>query len=279
MLHETSQMPMPTCFSLEGTKLGALEIEETTNQVDQLFVSSIEKAFKVLEAFGTDRRDLGLVEIIERTGLNKSAAQRFTHTLFRLGYLNKDASTRRYSLSRRVLESANNFLRVDPLVNRATPHVVELRRRLNARIGLGCLHGLSAIYLIALQSNQAAFSSAHPGFRIPLYCTTTGRILLAHREEKEARAIIERCERRQLTQSTVIDTDEIMTEIGRAREQGYCITDQEIRIGDINLAAPVFDGSGKAVAAIAVACSKSEWSREDLVKKVAPLVMETARSI
>lgn len=258
----------------------ALEMVKNTGEDDdRLFVGSVEKAFRVLEAFGADRRDLGLVEIIERTGLNKSAAQRFTHTLHRLGYLEKDTSSRRYMLSRKVLESANSFLRVDPLVIKATPHIVELRRQLNARIGLGCLHELSAIYLIPLQSNQAAFRTAHPGFRIPLYCTTTGRVLLAYRKKDDARAIIERCDRKKITPTTITDTDAIMTEIENVRTQGYCITYQEMRMGDINLAAPVFDGAGNAVAAIATACFTSEFSREDMMTKIAPLVMETARMI
>ncbi|PHR90572.1 MAG: IclR family transcriptional regulator [Blastopirellula sp.] len=259
---------------------GSMEmVKNTEKDDDRLFVSSVDKAFKVLEAFGTDRRDLGLVEIIERTGLNKSAAQRFTHTLHRLGYLEKDMSSRRYMLSHRVLESANSFLRVDPLVNKAIPHIVELRRQLNVRIGLGCLHGLNVMYLIPLQSNQAAFRTAHPGFQIPLYCTTTGRVLLAYRKPEEARAIIERCERTKITPTTITDTDAIMTEINNVRNQGYCITDQEIRIGDINLAAPVFDGRGNAIAAVAAACLRNEFSRKDMETKVAPLVIETARAI
>ena len=68
-----------------------LDSSEKSNQnKDRLFVESVEKAFKVLEAFRSDKVDLSLVEIISRTGLNKSAAQRFTHTLHRLGYLKKD---------------------------------------------------------------------------------------------------------------------------------------------------------------------------------------------
>jgi len=254
-------------------------VKNTKKNDDQLFVGSVEKAFRVLEAFDADRRDLGLVEIIKRTGLNKSAAQRFTHTLHRLGYLEKDASSRRYMLSRRVLESANSFLHVDPLVSKAMPHIVELRRQLNARIGLGCRHGLSAMYLIPLLSNQAAFRTAHPGFRVPLFCSTTGRVLLAYLKEEKALAIIKRCDRKKITPMTITDTSAIMNELEIVRSQGYCVTDQEILMGDINLAAPVFNGAGDVVATITAACSRSKFSRKDMAAKIAPLVMETARMI
>ena len=246
---------------------------------DRLFVGSVEKAFKVLEAFGADRRDLGLMEIVARSGLNKSAAQRFAHTLYRLGYLEKDPSSRRYMLSKRVLESANSFLRVDPLVNKAMPHIAELRRQIDARVGLACPHGMSAMYLIPLQSNRVVFRTTHPGHKIPLYCTTTGRVLLAHRGEEEARAFIESRDRPKVTPMTITDVERIMQEIARARARGYCITDQENRMGDINAAAPVFDGDGNVIATVVAACSKSEWAREEVVAKVVPLVMQTARTI
>lgn len=246
---------------------------------DRLFVGSVEKAFKVLEAFGTDRRDLGLMQIVARSGLNKSAAQRFAHTLYQLGYLEKDPSSRRYMLSKRVLESANSFLRVDPLVNKAIPHIAELRRQINARVGLACLHGMSAMYLIPLQSNQVVLRTTHPGHKIPLYCTTTGRVLLAHRGEEEARAFIESCDRQKVTPMTITDVERIMEEIRQVRAQGYCITDQENRMGDINAAAPVFDGDSTVIATVVAACSRSEWARKEVVAKVAPLVMQTARAI
>lgn len=246
---------------------------------DRLFVGSVEKAFRVLEVFGPDRLDLGLVEIMSRTGLNKSAAQRFTHTLHKLGYLKKDEASRRYSLSRKVLESANSFLSVDTLVNRATPHIIDLRRQLDMRVGIGCLHGSNAMYLIPLQSNIAAFRTAHSGFEVPVYCTSTGRTLLAFLPDQEIRDIVTSCERQQHTPFTIIDVEEIMSEITKVRNNGYCITDQELITADINIAAPIFNSKGQAVATVTASGSRSKWTRSELETKVAFLVMETARAI
>ena len=224
---------------------------------DRLFVESVEKAFKVLEAFGSDRLDLGLVEIIARSGLNKSAAQRFTHTLTRLGYLKKDKSSRRYSLSQKVLESANSFLSVDILVNKATPRIIDLRHQLNMRVGMGCLHRQNAMYLIPLQSNKTAFRTAHPGFKVPIYCTSTGRVLLAFRPDAEAREIIEGCDRQKHTPFTITDVEVIMHEISVVQKKGYCITDQELITADINIAAPILDSKGHAIATVTASGPKS----------------------
>jgi len=253
--------------------------EKSEKDNDRLFVGSVEKAFRVLEAFGPDRLDLGLVDIMSRTGLNKSAVQRFTHTLHQLGYLKKDDASRRYSLSKKVLESANNFLSVDILVSRATPHIIDLRRQLDMRVGIGCLHGHNAIYLIPLQSNIAAFRTAHPGFEVPVYCTSTGRTLLAFLPEHEARDIITGCQRQKHTPFTITGIEEIMSEIAMVHTNGYCITDQELITADINIAAPIFDSRGQAVATVTASGSRSKWTRSDLETKVAFLAMETARAI
>jgi len=254
-------------------------IEKNREKNDRLFVRSVEKAFKVLEAFGPGLLDLSLNEIISRTGLNKSAAQRFTHTLHCLGYLKKDASTRRYSLSQKVLKSANSFLSVDILVNRAMPHIIELRRQLDMRVGMGCQNGDSAMYLIPLQSNKAAFRTAHPGFEVPIFCTSTGRTLLAYCQRDDARDIIKSCDRKKYTPFTITDVEKIMVEIELVCQNGYAITDQELIIADINIAAPIFDSRGNAVATVTASGSKSKWTRNDLKTKIAVLVMETARAI
>ncbi|WP_428543033.1 IclR family transcriptional regulator domain-containing protein [Profundibacter sp.] len=66
------------------------------------------------------------------------------------------------------------------------------------------------MYLIPLQSNKTAFRTAHPGFTVPLYCTSTGRVLLAFCPKEEAKDIIENSDRQKHTPFTITDVDLIM---------------------------------------------------------------------
>lgn len=70
----------------------------------KLFVPSFEKGLRILETIGRADHSLSLVEIVQRSGIHKSAAQRFTFTLAALGYLEKNPSTRRYGLGAKVVE-------------------------------------------------------------------------------------------------------------------------------------------------------------------------------
>src|SRR5688572_23729816 len=60
----------------------------------RLFVGSVEKGMRVLRAFYNQSTPLSLTEVAERTGLGRSAAQRFIYTLKALGYLRQDPKTR-----------------------------------------------------------------------------------------------------------------------------------------------------------------------------------------
>lgn len=246
---------------------------------DRLFVDSVQKAFQVLEAFSAQVPDLSLTELAQRTGMTKSAVQRLTHTLTRLGYLNKGDASRRYRLSPKILESANSFLTVDPLVNRAMPHIMALRRLTSMRVGMGCLRGDHAMYLVPLQSNQVAFRTANAGFSVPSYCTSTGRVLMAFLDPAEARGIIEASDRKQHTPFTKTDPDEIMQELQKVIHQGYCITDNELVFGDINIATPIRDPSGRVAATVTASGPKNNWPFERVVHEVAPLILEAAQAI
>lgn len=246
---------------------------------DPLFVDAVEKAFRVVEAFSARAPELSLTELCKATGMNKSSVQRFTHTLTRLGYLDKCEATRRYRLSPKVLESANDFLTVDPLVNRALPHIMELRRRVAMRVGMGCLRGEHAMYLVPLQSNQAAFNTANPGFRVPSYCSSTGRVLLAFLDPDEARRIIMASDLKMQTPFTITDVEALMAELRQIVNRGYCITSNELVLGDANIAAPIRDATGRAVATVTASGAESAWDRSRLVAEVAPLILEAAQAI
>lgn len=254
-------------------------LENSTSKDDRLFVESIRKAFSVLECFGSERRDLGLAQIIEITKLNKSAAQRFTHTLLQLGYLEKDPATRRYMLSCSVLDSANSFLSVDPLVNKAEPHVIELRRQSNLRVGLACLHSQWAMYLIPLHSNRAAYTTAHPGLKVPLFCTASGRVLLAYQNEQKSYRLINEADLQKYTHTTLTKVEAIIDEIKKVKLRGYCITNEEFRIGVINASVPIFNENGQITASLTAAGSKNEWTREAVESQVIPMLMEASQAI
>ena len=62
----------------------------------RLFVGSMEKGMRVLELFNEHPMPLSIGDIAEKTLMGRSAAQRYVYTLHQLGYLNKDAESKKY---------------------------------------------------------------------------------------------------------------------------------------------------------------------------------------
>ena len=250
-----------------------------TKNGDNLTIGALEKGFRVLDAFSTSHPELGLSEIVGLTGLSKSSAQQYTHTLHRLGFLDKIPQSRRYTLAHKVLRHAHAFLSTNRLVERATPHVAELRRQFHNRVGFGYHDDTEVIYLIALQSNRAVYATAHPGFRIPVYCTATGKCILAFLPEDQAQDIINRSDRVKRTDMTVVDPEEIMEDVRLARAQGYATARNEFNPTEINISAPVFNISGTPVGAIATTSHSIDGDNAQRAEELIQALLEATRAI
>ena len=244
-----------------------------------LNVKSLHKAFAVLEAFRANERFLSLGELAAATGLDKSAVQRFTHTLRALGYLEQDPATRRYALGRRVLDLAFGFLKNHPLIERAAPIVADLRRATRERVDLTLMDGDEVLYVFRMQSKRETFAAALIGRRVPLFCSAGGRAILSHLDEKDALRRIERTERPAFTPNTKTDPAKIMAEVRKARRQGYAMQVGEWRPAELVIAAAILDPSRAPLGAVHVAASLSEWTAEDFEQRMAPLVTNAAGAI
>ncbi len=242
-----------------------------------LFVGSVERGMQVLEAFDEGHLQLGLNDLVERTGLNRSAVQRFLHTWETLGYLYKDGTTKRYQLSPKVMGLGYNFLRGERLVEVATPFLLDARERTGNSVYLGTLFDTSIIYLIRLPQRLLLLEGTLPGRRVPAFCG--GRAFLSCLSDPEILEILHRSQRTLITPHTITDVDAIMREVALVRERGYCISQQEQLVGEIAVSAPVLDRKGTPRAAVYISARITEWPAEKVAAELAPVVLETAGMI
>src|SRR5688572_6654577 len=116
--------PMSTAKSrarLAGSK--QREHNAEGKSADPLMVMSVEKAFRVLAVFGQGHRTLSLSQVAIAAKMDVSSAQRFTHTLVKLGFLRKDSETKRFELTSKTLDPGYHFLSGLRIVNVATPYL------------------------------------------------------------------------------------------------------------------------------------------------------------
>ncbi len=246
---------------------------------DNLFVGSIEKAICILYAFGDGRGELRLNEIAQITGLGRSAAQRYTHTLCSLGLLQKLDTGPVYRPAPRILDFSFIYLRSDPLVEIATSHLVEANKVYDETINLSRRQDGEMIFIVRLPGQGGSESHSLPGGRMPVFCTTAGRSILSHLNDDEAKRIIESNDRTPLTPKTITDIDDIMMLVRQAAKDGYSVADEEGQLGLITVGAAILDRAGYPVAAVNMAALRRNWTIAQVRRKLGPLVVDTARSI
>lgn len=251
---------------------------------DTLFVGSVEKAFSVLRAFRKGQRDLGLrdlslSQISKLSGLDKSASQRFTNTLVELGYLDKDPHTRRYRPALNLIDLYYTYIVSNRLAEIAMPRLIEASKAYGTTVNLCEPAGTEVIYTIRIPHEKAFFRATVPGRRMPAYCTAPGIAILAHRPEEEVEAILAASDMRPITEWTVTDPAQVRSRIHDARRDGYAVSVQQSLIHEISTAAPVLNSEGRAFAAVQIPTYMPRWTPEMAHEKIAPLVIETARTI
>lgn len=244
---------------------------------DPLFVASLQRGTQILEAFDSNTRSLSLSDLVKITGLNRSAVQRFLHTWESLGYLEKDAATKRFDLTPKVMCLGYNYLKGQRLVEIATPTLLEMKKRVGNAVYLGTLYETDIIYLIRLPQRYLMLESTLPGRRVPAFCG--GRAILSCLPEQEVEDLLRRSTMEKITPHTILDIEANMAEVAKARKLGYAISTQEQLVGEISISAPVVASNGRPVAAVYISANLSEWSLDRVQEKLVPVLLEAAGSI
>ncbi len=242
-------------------------------------VLSVEKAFRVLTAFDAARPTMSLTQLAEAIDLDRSATQRFTHTLEQLGYLRKDPATKHFELTVRTLDLGYHYTRANALMDRAMPYLQHLSKTTEETINLTVRDDTEIVFVSRFLSRHVLNTDVIVGTRMPAYCTAPGLAMLSALGREEARDILLRSDRRRFTSSTTVDMDALMAKLARATDQGYATAFDEFYQGDLSIASAILDRAGRPVAAINVAVSGARFTPEEAESQFSPLVVAAALSI
>lgn len=253
--------------------------EAAPRRDDPLMVNSVEKAFRVLSAFGRRHQTLNLSQVAAETGMDVSSAQRFTHTLAKLGYLRKDAQTKRFELTPKTLDLGHHYIRSSPLVDRAMPYLMHLSKETEETVNLTVLDGTEIIFVSRFLSRYVLNTDVIIGTRMPAYCSAPGVAMLSRLPEAEALAILDASDLRPHTPSTVFRREDLIEKLRLSAARGYATAFEEVYLGDASIAAPILDPRGRPEGAVNIAVSCARYSREEVAAKFSSLVIAAAHAI
>lgn len=247
------------------------------------FSQSLERGLAVLSAFRSGRPLLGVSELGRDVGLSRSTTHRYVSTLAALGYLQQDPATRKYRLGPRVLDLGFSAINSMELREIAAPHLRELSDETGYTVNMAILDDLDIVYVDRVRSARTGQReidlNLHVGARLPAYCTSLGKVLLAQLPEEERDDRLGRIDFAQRGPNTLTSREALAQELGRVRAQGYAINNEELAYGLRSIAAPVLTHDGAGAAAINLAVHSSMVSSADMGARFGPVLMRTAADI
>ena len=239
-------------------------------------MQSLERGLSVIRSFDAENARLTLAEVAQRTGLTRATARRLLLTLEDLGYVSSNG--RHFSLTPRVLDIGYAYLSSLNIEQIAQPYLEALSDRVNESVSVTVLDGADIIYVARVPTKRIMTISLGLGSRLPAYCTSMGRVLLAELSPAELAAIVpERLEPH--TEHTITDRAALERVLTDVRRQGWALVDEELEVGLRSLAAPLRDASGRAVAAMNVSTHAGRTTTDEIHEQILPAVLAAARDI
>lgn len=214
-----------------------------TNEAGRSVTSRILAIFEAFEASGST---LTLSQVAERTGLPVSTAHRLMGELEDWGALARDDNGR-YHVGLRLWGLAQNGgLR---LRDSARPFLQDLFSLTQETAHLAIREGSQALYVDRIYGSKRVPQASRIGGRLPLHATAVGKVLLAYEAPWFRDAYLHR-HLEAPTRRTHVNPRVLGRQLAQIVEQGYAITNEEVRVGACSIAVPVRGGSGAIEAAI-----------------------------
>lgn len=252
------------------------EIDPLKTSGDPNFVLSLARGLEVIESFEGHTDGQAVADIARTTGLSRAAVRRLMITLERLGYAEYTGHV--YRLKTRVLKLGFSYLTSTSLPTIAQPILERITELVHESSSLSILDGDEIVYLARSAAKRVMSVGLSVGSRLPAYCTSMGRVLLAALPDAELAAYLDRAEFTSLTPKTVTDKDSLREVIRAVGAQDYALTDEELELGLRSIAVPVRNRQNRTVAAINVGVHATRVSTAEMIDRLLPILRENART-
>lgn len=245
---------------------------------DPNFMTSLARGLAVVNAFQERKRHLTIAQISHRTEIPRAAVRRCLYTLMKLGYATTDGRT--YSLLPKVLTLGHAYLSSTPLAVSAQPFLDRISEQLHEACNLATLEGEQVLYIARSAIPQRLISvDLSVGSRLPAYCTSMGRILLAALDDDSLRDYLNHADLQVKTSRTLHTPQALWECLQQVRQQGWCLVDQELEQGLRSLAVPVYDSSGHVLAAMNVSTHAGRVPARELEQRFLPIMLNASREL
>jgi IclR family pca regulon transcriptional regulator len=241
------------------------------------FVLSLARGLSVIESFEGYIEGRSTAEIAKSTDLSRASIRRILLTLELLGYVERSRQV--YRLKTQVLRLGFSFLSSSSVIEAARPVLERITEVLHESSSMSMLERGEIVYVARSAASRVLAAGLSVGSRLPAYCTSMGRVLLAALPDGELDAYFGNLKPKAYTPRTILKVAQLRKTIQDVRRQGYAIVDQELEAGLRSIAVPVYTRSDRVVAAINVGTHVSRVDQSALIKSCLPALQKGAQTL
>lgn len=231
----------------------------------------------ILEQLADCGGSASLSDLARNLGLSRSTVHGLLATMRQWGFVTQD-SNGHYALGIKLFELGTLAVSRLDLRVIAGPILQRLVDEFNETVHLVVGDGLDVVYIDKRESPQSMRIVSQVGRRLPAYCTSVGKAMLAFLPEQELDELLARVELQPWTHNTITDKEQLKAHLREVRRRGYALDNEEIFEGLRCVGAPIRDHLKQVVAAVSVA-GPSVRLAPDRISGIIPAVVKAATEI
>lgn len=241
------------------------------------WIAGLQKGLLIIETFDGANPRLTAAQVGTRVGLTRTAARRYLLTLTHLGYMASDGKL--FWLTPAVLRLGHSYLESSRLPRIVQPFLQRVTAGTSETSFMSVLDGGDIVYIARNGSNVYMNTGYVIGARVQAQVTAAGMLLLALSEPALVDEWLANHQLKPYTTHTVTDPAVLRAEIVRIRAQRWCISEQQLELDMRGIAVPLIDLRGDLIGALNVTMPMGKETAENAVRRVLPILQETARSM
>jgi len=237
-------------------------------------IQSLDRGMRLLEVIARSPRPLTGVDAADRAEINRSTAWRLLATLEQHRLVERD-ETGRYQVGIGLF-GLTAATRWGAIARRARPIIERVGTQVDSTVAVAVVDG-GGYEILDQVDGSHTLSVRWIGVRMPLTCTSVGKLILAAMDESELELFL-RHPITPRTARTLTDPADVRAELDEVRRTGVATSVGDYEIGVNGISAAARGPDERPVAFIAVTGPDVRLTTESL-SSVAPLVLEAAADL
>ena len=245
-------------------------------------VQTIERVSLILDMVGQHPQGMSIRDLSAGLGLPKGTVHRLLSSLSYFGYIRQDPETKNYFLGLKLMELNIHLGNQLDFRKVAEPILRELVEKTKQTAHMVIYDRNEVVYIEKIETQQPTGGlkmASMLGSRNPAHSSAVGKVLLSCFSEEVQEDFLQKKGLPRRTANTITDQATFRKHLKIVRRQGYAMDDEENEKGIRCVGAPIFDGTGRPVAAISISGSVFQVTKKAVHEVIKAEVMVAAAEI